>query len=805
MASVWRDVRYGLRMLAKSPGHTVAAAVALSLGIGLTTATFSIVYGAVFRGLPFDHSERIMSLATQNLARDLRDQGVELHDYLDWCRRQKSFASIAGLTNGTVTVSGDNRPERLDGAAVTANLFDLLRVKPILGRGFQPGEDRPGAPPVVLLGYRLWKDHYGGDPRIVGNAVRINGRQTTVAGIMPPEFRFPFNEELWTPLALDPGKSARGKGDQLLVVARLRAGVTRERAETELQAIAKALAAEFPRTNAGWSATVMPYADRALGNDFRLMFLTMLAAVCAVLLIACINVASLIMARASQRTREIAIRSALGAGRGLVVRQILIESLILALLGAAAGTALAWAGIHAFNAAIVDKTPPFWIRIALDLPALGFALAATLAAALISGLVPAFKVSRTRLNDVLKDEGRGSTSLRLGRLSRVVVVAELALSCTLLVAAGLMVKSLIRAQALRYGFATGHLLTARVPLFEANYPQPADRARFYQRLIERLEEQPGVAAVGATTTLPSVGWGSSYFAVEGRAYPTDADYPLAHADTVSAGLFAALGARPVAGREFARLDTAAGQPVVIVNQSLARKLWPRESPLGKRIRPVKTQQDEPWRTVVGVVPDLRLYGLNDKRREGFFLPLSQVGAIRLSLVVRTPREPLSLVPALRAAVLSLDKDTPLYFIKTMDRAVVDDRFFNSLFGSLFLIFGLAALVLAAVGIYGVIAFSVQRRTHEIGLRMALGARRGTVFGMLVKQGAVQLGAGMALGLPLAFAMSLLLGGVLFDVRPGDPAVFLAVAAALSVVAMVACLIPGQRAMQVDPLVALRYD
>jgi putative ABC transport system permease protein len=818
MGSIWRDFRYGLRMLARMPGHTVASALALSLGIGLTTATFSIVYGMMLRGLPFEQGERLMMLSTQNAARDRKGELVGVHDYLDWCKRQRSFEGLAAYNNGTVTVSGDNHPERVNGATLTANTLDLLRVKPILGRGFQPGEDRPGAAAVALVGYQLWKDHYNGDPRIVGKPVRINGQPTTVVGVMPRDFRFPFAEQLWTPQILDPNKTARGKAEQLLVFGRLRPGVTRERGQAEMETIEKALAVEYPRTNGGWTAKVEPYADFFVNQDLRRMFLTMLGAVCAVLLIACINVASLILSRAAKRTREVAIRCALGAGRNLVVRQILLESLTLALLGAAAGIGLARLGIAFFNAALIKQNPPFWMRIAIDLPSLGFALGATVAAALISGLVPALQISRTQISDVLKDEGRGSTSLRLGWLSRVVVVAELALSCTLLVAAGLMVKSIIRAQRTPYGFETAHLLTARVPIFEANYPKPSDRGAFYQRLIDRLAERPDVTAVGATTTLPSVPWGNDAFAVDGRAYPTENEYPVAHSDVVSAGLFATLGVRPLAGREFERLDNVTSQAVVLINRSLARKMWPHESPLGRRLRMVNSnagnggwvlgsdpRRQEPWRTVVGVVPDLRIYGLNDKKPEGLYLPLSQVGGIRVSLVVRTPREPLSLVETVRAEVAALDKDTPIYFVKTMDQAVVEDRFFNNLFGSLFLTFGLSALVLAAVGIYGVIAFSVGRRRQEIGLRMALGAQRGTVLRMLVRQGAIQLAIGVFLGLPFAFGVSRLLAGVLYDVQPGDPTVFAAVVATLSLVAMVACLVPGQRAVEVDPVVALRHE
>jgi len=805
MAAFWRDIRYGGRMLAKAPGHTAAAAIALSLGIGLTTAAFSIVYGILWRGLPYPGSARLIDVSTQNLSRDLLNQPVEVHDYLDWCRRQRSFEGLAGYTSSTVTVSGDDRPERLDGGALTANALDLLRVRPLLGRGFQAGEDRPGAAPVVLLSYQLWRNRFDGDPRVVGKAVRVNGRAATVVGVMRPEFRFPFNEQLWTPLLLDPGASERGKGELFAVVGRLRPGVTPDQSAAEMAAISRALAVEYPRTNRGFTAAAVPIMHHFLDKTGRALLYTMLGAVCCVLLIACINVASLIMSRASQRTREIAIRTALGAARRQVIAQILTESLILSLVSAGVGMGLAWEGVAMFNRAIVSKDPPTWIHIALDTPALLFALGATLAAAVISGLVPAMQISRTQLNDVLKDEGRGSTSLRLGWLSRTVVVAELALSCTLLVATGLMLKSIVLARTANFGFATTHMLTFRVPLFDANFPTPVARGAFYQRLLERLREQPGVEAAGATTSLPSINADSEPFAVDGRAYASDADYPVAHSDVISEGAFAALGARPLAGREFGRLDTAGSQPVAIVNQSLARRMWPHEDPIGKRFRLAKSKTHDTWRTVVGVMPDLLLYGIGDQKPQGFFLPLTQAGAVRLSFVIRTPRDPLSLVPMVRAQVAALDKDTPIYFVRTMEQAIGEDRYFNNLFSAVFAIFGVAALVLAAVGIYGVIAFSVQRRTQEIGLRIALGAQRGDVMRMLLRQGAIQLALGLGLGLPAAFGASRGLTGFVYPVDPSDPAVFALVAAGLALVALLACLVPSQRAMDVDPNVALRCD
>ena len=803
---LWRDFRYGLRMLNKGRSTAVAAVLALGLGIGLTTATFSIIYGIMFRGLPFEHGERVMWLDGENPARNLKNQPVDVHDFLDWRQRQTSFEGVAGLLNGTVTISGDGKPERLDGAELTANALDVLKVRPFLGRGFRPGEDRPGAEPVVLLGYSLWQSRYGSDPGVIGRAVRVNGQSMTVIGVMAPDFRYPLLEQLWTPHIIDPGKAERGKGESLGVFARLKAGVTERQAQAEMTAIAGALATEYPRTNKGLAVSVKPFTDQWLGDDARNLLLAMFGSVCCVLLISCINVASLVMSRASQRIREIAIRTALGAHRAQVIRQILVESLLLASLGAVVGIVLAWFGVRAFNNALVASGADiaFWIKIALDLPALLFALGATMASAVLSGLVPALQVSRTPLNEVLKDEGRGSTSLRLGWLSRTVVIAELSLSCVLLVAAGLMVKSIVNMRGASYGFNTANILAVRVPLFEANYPKPEDRGRFYQRLVERLRDKPGIVSVGATTTLPSVGWENGWYAVDGRSYPTENDYPLAHCDVVSEGLFSTLGVRPLDGREFGRFDTPNSQAVVIVNAALAKSMWPHESAIGKRLKLVKSETPDSWRTVVGVMPDVRLYGINNKTAEGIFLPVTQVGAERLSLLLRTRGDPLSYVTMVRNEVMALDKDTPIYFVRTMERAVFLDRFFFDLFAVVFSLFGVCALLLAAVGIYGVISFSVQRRTQEIGVRMALGAQPGTVMSMLLRQGLLQLVIGYALGLPVALLIGRMLSSNLFQVTPTDPVVFGVVVFVLGAMAVLACLVPGRRAMGINPNIALRY-
>jgi len=812
MSWLARDLRVGCRALRARPGHTAASLVALGLGIGLTTAAFSIVDGLLLRGLPFPESERLMLLGSENPARGVHGAPVDLHDLADWARRQRSFEALAAFDIGTATLTTRSSAERLDASAMSAATLRLLRVAPAMGRDFEPRDEAPGAAPVALLGWRTWKDRFGGDPRIVGRGVRLNGSSATVVGVMPEGFRFPWAQEVWTPLTAltaDRGAAARGQGEPVVVLGRLRRGVTLRQARIEMESIARALALEYPRTNAGLGVLVKPYVEFVMGDPVETALVTMLGAVLAVLLIACINVASLGMARAAQRSREIAVRTALGAGRARVAAQLLVESLLLAGAGAALGLGLARLGIGLFDGVLAGQNPPFWDQVRLDPASLLFALAATLTAGLLSGLAPALHAARTDLRQSLADEGRGATSLRLGWFNRGVVVAELALSCALLVGAGLMIKSVLGAQGQPLGFATRGILTFRVAVFPERVPRLADRAAFYLRLRERLAAVPGVQAAAGAETLPGNRSGSTPYEVEGHAYGSAADRPQAHAVAVTPGLFAACRAPLLAGRDFGPMDTVAAPPVAIVNRSLARRAWPGQDPLGKRLRlppeaavpgaavpgaAVPGAAADGWRTVVGVAPDLKMDGLEDRRPEGLYLPVSQRGPERLSFAVRAAGPPLALAPVLRAAVVGLDRDTPIYFVQTMDRMLDGNRFATRMFGGLFSIFGVAALLLAAVGIYGVIALAVESRTREIGVRMALGAGRGDVLAMLLRQSLAQLGLGLACGLPAAWGVSRLLGGVLFHVRPDDPVVFALVVATLTLVAVLATLVPAARAL-----------
>lgn len=814
MTQLFRDLRFGFRILARTPGHTLAAVLALALGIGLSTAMFSIVYGAVLRGLPFEESERLLHIENNNPSKDQRSLEVYLPDFLSYRGRQRSFEGIAAFYDGTINLSGDERPERYDGAFISANFLDLLRVKPLLGRGFQPGEDAPGTEPVVLLGWGVWQSRYNGDPKVIGKAVRINGEPGTIVGVMPRGFAFPVDQEVWVPLRIDPLKTPRGKGETLEVFGRLRDGVSLEQARSEMQGLTKALAAEFPQTNEGRGAVVKPYTEEFIGEEPVRLLYTMLGACLFVLLLACTNVASLMMARASKRTREIAIRSALGAARLRLIGQLLTESVVLSLVGAALGVLLAWVGVRAFNAAIVDTDPPFWIHIAIDPVALLFTLGTAVLAGTISGLLPAFQASRTDVNEVLKDEGRGSSSLRLGAFTRIVVIVEMAISCVLLVGSGLMIQNVLKMKD-RIEVETANLFTARVALFDSLYPEEGQRERFFDSLLDRLRADPAVEAAAVSTYLPGTGSGMSAVALEGAVYPKQEDHPRAHVAWVSPGFFETLKAQVVQGRDFSLQDRKDSLPVTIVNLSFARKHWPGQDPIGRRILLVPNaapdapeDEPEPWRTVIGVVPDLGMVSLEDDEPEsqGFYIPVSQDCPAFASMVVRTrDRNPLTLTDRVRGHVSALNRDLPIYFVFSMEQVVARAGFFSTLFATLFSIFGVAALILASVGIYGVIAFSVQQRTQEIGIRMALGAQQGSVLGMIVRQGLVQLGFGLGLGLLLAWPTAKLLGNVLVGVQPHDPPTFLGVCLVLAAVALLACWVPAQRASRTDPLVAIRYD
>ncbi len=808
MSGLLKELRYAVRMLRKNPGTSLIAVLALGLGIGLTTIMFSIVYGGVWKGLPFEGAEKLIHLERNNLAEDIESMEVPIHDFLDWREAQTSFEGLAGFYSGTVNLAGTERPERYDGAFISANAFELIRVQPLLGRNFQEGEDTPAADPVMLLGYHVWQDRFGGDPEVVGQIARVNGEQTTIIGVMPEGFRFPIAEDVWLPLRMDPLELDRDEGLTLEVFGRLNDGVSRDQASAEMQAIAVRLAEEYPETNEGVGAVLQPYVDEYIGAEPRAMLYTMLAAVFLVLLVACANVANLLLSRAATRSKELAIRSAVGASRLRVIMQLVGEGVVLASAGAILGIGISVLGIGMFNRALEPTDPPFWIDIGLNTVVLVFVIGVTVLAGVLSGILPAIQASGSAVNEVLKDESWGSSGFRVGKLSKGLVVGEIALSLGVLVAAGLMIKSVTNLNTLDYGFDTETTFTARMGLFEADYPDTTSRREFYREVLRRVEQRPGVEAAAIVTALPGAWSYGSRFGIEDETYDRDQDYPVARFASVSADFLDVYGVKVLEGRTFGPEDAYDAMPVAIVNQSFAEQFYPEGSAIGKRVRQGDSETEEPWRTIVGVVPDMYMQGLSNTEDDpwGVYFPLDQYDTRFAYVALRSAGEdPMTLAAGARDDVMAVDQDIPLYWVQTHQAAIDEQTWFFRIFGNLFMVFGFVALFLAAVGLYGVMSASVSNRTSEMGIRMALGAQGGDVLRLVMKQGAVQVGIGMALGLALAALLSRGLELILFQVEPWDPFVFALIAVVLAAVGMLASYIPALRATRVDPAVALRYE
>lgn len=812
MRPVLGPLRYGVRMLVRRPGLSLSAIVALALGIGLTTTMFSIVYVAVLKGLPFEDADELVALFRNRPAQGVQFMGVSIHDFHDWRRQQTSFEDIAAYYAETVNVGGtEGQPIRYLGAYASAHLFDVLRVRPILGRTFRPEEDHPSTPPVMILSYRAWQDRFQGDPTIVGRTVRANAEVTTIVGVMPEKFGFPSQMDAWLPLRIDPLAYSRSGGPALegtvvQAIGRLKDGVTLDQAQAEMSAIAGRLATEYPASNQGVGVTLMRQVDTFIGPPAVAMLYTMLGAVFGVLLIACANVANLLLARTVVRAKEIAVRTALGASRWRTITQLLAETLVLAAAGTVVGLVVAKVGMDFFNAGLATQEMPLWFVARLDPAVAAFVVGLTILSTLAAGTIPALRASNANVAEIMNDESRGSSSLRMGRVSKVLVVAQLAVSCGLLVAAGLMIRTVVNVARFDYGFDTANILTARVGLFEKDYPTAASQLAFYDGLVERLEGRPGIRAVAWTSDLPARGGQMQPLTVDGVAYPTDQDHPLARRIVISPAYFDIVGVRPVRGRLFARTDAAETQPVAIVNERFVELFFPGKDPLGARVR--LGQDDTPWRTIVGVVPDLHLggaIGAINPRHEGVYLPLAQNAINFMSLAVRTEQAATSYAATVQDEVNQIDAALPLYWVRSLSDQYALDTWFYRAFGTLFVAFGLVALAMATIGLYGIMSFSAGNRTREIGVRMALGAESRSVMMLILRQGAWQIAAGLTLGLVVAALLSQGLGLLLFGVRPWDPLIFAAVVVALAGAGLLACVIPARRATRIDPVRALRYD
>ena len=816
MHQLMRDIRYAIRGLVRQPGLAITAVTALGLGIGLTTAMFSIVNGVVLRGLPMEDPEEIVAIFRINPMEGPNRLIGRYHDFLDLRERQTSLEGLAALTLAPMNVSPPGgTTEFLSGASVTADMFSLLGELPFMGRGLDAEDEVLGASAVVVVGYRFWQDRLDGDPDIIGSTMRINGAQTTVVGVMREGFEFPINQQLWQPLRVDALGLARGGGPGVIMVGRLKDGVSIKQARADLAGIMAQLGQEFPETNAGMSVSVGPYAAELIGPQITPLLFTMLGAVSLVLVIACANVANLLLARASLRSKEVAVRTALGASRSRVIVELLIESSVISLIGAVVGIGVAMVGIDLFNAAlrVLPQGVPFWFAIEIDPAVLRFVLLITVAASLLSGLIPALRASGADTNNVLKDEARGSSSLRIGKVSRSLVVLEVALSCALLVGAGLLIKSVTKLSNIDYEFATESMFTGLVTLPDTDYPDGESQRRFFRELVTRLQGEPGVLAAAVGTDLPIVGFGNGRFAIDGETYTGDRDYPSTRLGSISPEYLTTLETGVIEGRDFTPLDNAGALPVALVNEAFAEKYFPGESVLGKRVtvraavqQGVRARDDETWYTIVGVIPDMYLDAeASPLEPDAMYFPVAQRPAAAANIVARTQGNPLDLTETIRRVVASIDGDIPVSQVTTLQQAIDDAQWFFTIFGVMFTIFGAVALFLATVGLYGVLSFSVNQRTREVGLRIALGASPGKVMALVMRQGLTQLGVGMAIGVVMAMGLARLLSVLLYDVASSDMSVLLGVGGVLTVTGILACLVPARRATRVVPMVAMRVE
>ncbi len=808
MHQLWRDARFGFRMLIRHPTLSIISILTFGLGIGITTMVFSVVNGALFKGLPFEEGDRIVALGNINPVRNYRSQSVSVQDYVIWQERQTVFEVMGAWTDANLNLAWTGAaPERFSAGLMTSGAFDTLRVKPLLGRTFRASDNQPGAEPVLIIGYDLWRERFGGSQNVLGTTVRADGITHTIVGVMPDGFAFPFRQEIWIPLEINPLATVRGKGPSHQVVARLKKGVTIEQAVAQAVAISAQLEREYPQTNHGLVATVRPFVENMLGPGIYRTLYTMLAAGIGVLLIACVNVANLLLARASLRSKEIAVRMAVGAGRGRIVAQFMTEVLMLAFAGSILGFGLSEAGMKWFLSAITIDPPPFFITFDLDYRVMTFIAAITLAASLFAGLVPSFQITGKHINGALKDDSRASTGLRIGKFSSGLIVGEVAISCGLLIAAGFMIKSVIQLKTVDMPFATEGIFTAEIELPRLQYPDADRRIRFYEELVPRLEAIPAVEAATLSDGLPAEGNGITPFQVEGNAYVSDGDYPTACKGTVAPGYFGTFHTKILRGREFTGLDRQGSLPVAIVNESFARANFPRYDPLGRKIRRGKVDANTPWLTIVGLVPDMLMQGMgNNQTGAGFYIPIAQSNvSSSINIALRVQGDPGLVTPDVRTAVAALDADLPVYNVRTMKGVIARSTWFYHIFGTFFMAFGCAALLLAVAGLYGVMSFAVTQRTREMGVRMALGAQGNQLVGLIMRSSVLLLSLGLFLGLGAGLALSSPLGSLMYKGNPRDPVVIAVVILTLAAAGLLANFIPARRVAKIDPVVALSTE
>jgi putative ABC transport system permease protein len=810
METLIQDVRYALRTLRKAPGFTLVALLTLGLGIGANTAIFSIVDGILLRPLPYQDPASL--IAINETTPRVGTVSVSYLNFLDWRHDSRSFSDMAAVCGVGFNLAGINQPQNISGEAVSPNFLSMLGVRPLLGRDFEASEGKAGAAPVVLLTYHLWQSQFGGESGVPGRTISLDGRGFTIIGVLPPDFRSIDKADVMVPIGVwltnraDAATERSDRGD-MMVIGRLAPQVGVGQARAEMDGIAARLAQAYPGANDQFGVFLRPVRE-VFVSDIRPAILILFGAVMFVLLIACANVANLFLMRGAGRTKEVALRIALGASRGRIVRQMLAESFVLALLGGIFGLALAAVGIEGIGRLIPTDTL-MGASVNLNGAALLFAAGAIVLSTFIFGLAPAIQSARTGVQAELKDGGRtagGGTGQN--RWRTILAIAEVSLALVLLVGAGLMMKSLYRLLAVDPGFRPERVLTMEMSLRTSQYDKDVNVLNFWQQVLDRVRTLPGVETAALGTAIPLTDNHSrTDVTIEGMALPKPGSFPHPDTHTVSAGYVQTLGVPLVRGREFTDADTENAPRVAMINTRLAREYFPKENPVGKRIMFGRPSAKNPlrWMTVVGVVGDTKLYGLANPSRLEIYVPLRQSASGHMNLIVKSNVDPAALASSIRAAVAEIDKDQPVFGISTMKQLIVDSVSTPRITLILLGLFSALALVLAAIGIYGVISYSVAQRTHEIGIRMALGAGKTDVLRMILAQGARIAGAGVAIGMVASFGLTRLLAKLLFSVSAADPLTFAAVAILLILVAMLACYIPARRTLRVDPMIALRYE
>lgn len=824
MDNLLRDIQLSIRLLFKNPAFSILASLALAVGIGGVATQSSIVYSVLYRGLKFENADRIVHIERRNLVNENQDRWqreIPLQDFKVIQERQKSFDYIGGYFGGTVNFTHNGVPHRVNGARISGGFSDAIKVNPFLGRSISVEDDKQGAPAVMLLSYGVWQNQFAGDPDVVGSTIHINGRTGTVIGVMPHDFKFPLSEDVWIPLyqAQNPNQP-RPEGFSIEAFGVLKEGVSIDLATAELGTILSNLERDFPQYNEGFTAAELkPYHKEFIDDDTTVILWSMFVAVFLVLLVACANVANMLLARATVRLKELAIRTSLGASRKRVINQLLTESIVLSLVGATFGVIWAFYNVKAvWEQANANQQIPGWMEFSLEPAVLIFVVVVTVGSGIIAGIVPALKATRSNVVELLKDDSRTGSSLHIGAFTKILVAVQIAFSCILLVVAGLMMRGVGKISDADYGFDKDATLTARMGLFEGDYPEQADRWTFMNHLLRNLEEHPEIETA-AMSSRYRFGWAGGSL-IQAENIDTDPEeIPFHNIENVSWDYFKAMEIEPIAGRVFEEIDEVNPDQVVVINERYAERVFPNQNPIGKRLttrsgdeRVRLTGEDIQWRTIVGIVPDTRMQGLMNSEFEGggVFVLMTEERVDRFNTVILNGKaEPNTLIALLHNQIRTLDPNLPIYAVGTPRKIIDEDNGQFNFLAQTFATFGLISLFLGAIGIYGIMSFSVNQRIQEWGIRSAIGAKPKNILRLILGQGSRQAGFGLIAGLIFAYfvavAMKQNMPGLMFDIPPEDPSTYIAVILILGAVSLISCWIPGIRASRIHPMEALRHQ